>query len=330
MEYDKPFKNLDEQLNILEYRGLKIHDREAAKKILMTYSYYDLINGYKDIFMPQDTFKPETNLTDIVFFSYIDKGIQSLIMRYSLIAETKFKNHIAYILSKNLGVHQDEYLDPKHFKKKINNDVYFSKIKRKLKNQLDGGKYSYYPTKYYAHNHNHVPPWILFKNIALGTAINLFKLCNSKNKAEIAGMLLPQPTIDTKEKIEFISVAMNEIRYFRNCTAHNLNFIKCRTEHNIPRETLYKLLPKGVVHRDNGKGCIKDRYSIRGAFGIILSLYVLIQDDFICDGMILGFVAALKPIDEYIESLFQEYLKIADIPLDIKQRLEKLLSTSPT
>ena len=240
------------------------------------------------------------------------------------------KLNLRIILPIFFRVHQDEYLDPKYFKNKTNEDVYFSEIKRKLKNQLDGKKYSYYPTKYYVHNHNHVPPWILFKNIALGTAINLFKLCNSKNKAEIAEMLLPQPTIDTKEKIQFISVAMNEIRYFRNCTAHNLNFIRCRTGHNIPRETLYNLLPKGVVHRDNGEVCLKDKYSIRGAFGIILSLYVLIQDDFICDGMILGFVSALEPIDEYIEPLFQEYLKIADIPLDIKQRLEKLLSTSPT
>lgn len=120
-----------------------------------------------------------------------------------------------------------------------------------------------------------------------------------------------------------------EIRYFRNCTAHNLNFIKCRTGRNIPRETLYNLLPKGVVHRHNGEVCLKDKHSIRGTFGIILSLYVLIQDDFICDGMILGFISALKPIDEYIEPLFQEYLKIADIPLDVKQRLEKLLSTPP-
>ena len=142
-------------------------------------------------------------------------------------------------------------------------------------------------------------------------------------------MLLPQPTIDTKEKIDFISTMMNEIRYFRNCTAHNLNFIKCRTWHNIPRETLYKLLPKNVVYRDNGEVCLKDKHSIRGAFGIILSLYVLIQDDFICDGMILGFISALEPVDEYLEPLFQEYLKIADIPLDIKQRLKKLLSTSP-
>lgn len=325
MEYDKPFKTLDEQLEVLEYRGLKIHNHTKAKEILMTYSYYDLINGYKDIFMPDDVFKPGVTLWDIVFFSYVDKDIQSLIMRYSLIAETKFKNHIAYVLAKNLGVHQDEYLNPKHYKKKVNKNIPFAKILDKFKVQLNGGKGSYYPTKYYVQNHNHVPPWILFKNVSLGTAINLFKSCNPDNKAEIANMLLPQSTLEPKEKIEFISIAMNQIRYFRNCTAHNLNFIKCRTTQNIPRESLYKLLPKGVIRKYKGAVCRNDKISLRGSFGILLSLYAIIQDNLICSGMFVNFMETLNPTDEYDTVIFKEYLKIADIPVDTKKRLAKLL-----
>ncbi len=62
MNYDKPFKTLDEQLNILRARGLEIYDEDKGKHILLTASYYDLINGYKDIFMPNDQFKPGTTL----------------------------------------------------------------------------------------------------------------------------------------------------------------------------------------------------------------------------------------------------------------------------
>lgn len=325
MKYDKPFKTLDEQLDVLERRGLTFHDRTHAKKLLMTYSYYDLINGYKDIFMPKDIFKPGTRFLDLVFFAYIDKSIQSLIIKYSLIAETKFKNHIAYVLSKNLGVHPDDYLNPKYFKQRVNKTVFFSSILEELKKQLDGKRDSRYPTKYYVNQHNHVPPWILFKNISLGTAINLFKSTNSHNKAEIANMLLPQTTVNTKKKIEFISIAMNQIRLFRNCTAHNLNFVKCRTTQNIPSESLYKLLSeKEDVKRYTGNIHHKDRASLRGAFGIILSLYVIIHDGFTSDGLMLDFISTLESPCDYA-NLYQEYLKIANIPLDVRKRLSKLI-----
>ena len=36
MNYDKPFKTLDEQLNILRARGLEIYDEDKGKHILLT------------------------------------------------------------------------------------------------------------------------------------------------------------------------------------------------------------------------------------------------------------------------------------------------------
>lgn len=48
IEYDKPFKSFDEQINILRSRGLIINDVENAKIILSTSTYYELINGYKN------------------------------------------------------------------------------------------------------------------------------------------------------------------------------------------------------------------------------------------------------------------------------------------
>ncbi|MGQ7578781.1 Abi family protein, partial [Streptococcus suis] len=47
----KPFKTLDEQLAILEARGLVFSDKENAKKKLSFYGYYEIINGYKDFLL---------------------------------------------------------------------------------------------------------------------------------------------------------------------------------------------------------------------------------------------------------------------------------------
>ena len=79
MAYDKPFLDLEKQIDLLISRNLIISDREHAKQIIMTASYYDLFNGYKSIFMnPDDTFKPDTAIESISIFSFIDKGLQSV------------------------------------------------------------------------------------------------------------------------------------------------------------------------------------------------------------------------------------------------------------
>ena len=43
----KPFKNLDEQIEILKSRGLKFNDENKAKKYLLNYNYYNIINCYR-------------------------------------------------------------------------------------------------------------------------------------------------------------------------------------------------------------------------------------------------------------------------------------------
>ena len=75
MAFDKPFLDIDKQLDLLESRNLIIPNRDRAKRIIMTSSYYDLINGYKSVFMSSnDKFKSNVQLEDIYIFSFMLKG----------------------------------------------------------------------------------------------------------------------------------------------------------------------------------------------------------------------------------------------------------------
>ena len=47
----KEFKTLDEQINLLNERGVIINDITDAKKKLLTNNYYNVINGYKEPFL---------------------------------------------------------------------------------------------------------------------------------------------------------------------------------------------------------------------------------------------------------------------------------------
>lgn len=51
MRNPKPFKTVDEQIDLLESRGLAVLDRDAAAAFLLRENYYSVVNGYKDAFL---------------------------------------------------------------------------------------------------------------------------------------------------------------------------------------------------------------------------------------------------------------------------------------
>ena len=58
MPITKDFKTIDEQINILKSRGLKIGNEQKAKNILKKYNYFDVINGFESFFL--ETASPKT------------------------------------------------------------------------------------------------------------------------------------------------------------------------------------------------------------------------------------------------------------------------------
>lgn len=46
----KEFKTIDEQIEILKNRGLIFKDTNMARRYLLTNNYYNIINGYGNIF----------------------------------------------------------------------------------------------------------------------------------------------------------------------------------------------------------------------------------------------------------------------------------------
>ena len=54
----KPFKTIDEQIALLKSRGLVFKNEEVAKVNLLSFGYYEIVNGYKDILLEEgDTFQ---------------------------------------------------------------------------------------------------------------------------------------------------------------------------------------------------------------------------------------------------------------------------------
>ncbi len=182
MNYDKPFKTFDGQIDyLINYHNLTIKDKKKAKELLACISYYDLINGYKEFFMNNEKYM-NTSIEDLYYFLIFDRNIQSILFKYSVYVENHFKTILAYVISKNYGVNFEDYIKSENFYtgninkyRSVLNNIYHTLNSDYLGN----------PTKHYKENKNHIPAWILLKNLTFNDCIDLFSILKTHNKKRL-------------------------------------------------------------------------------------------------------------------------------------------------
>lgn len=91
--YDKPFLTYDEQIDcLIEKHGLDVSDRDFARRVLRSVSYYDLINGYKDAFMVNEKYGEHMSIEFLYSFYIFDKRFQDLLFAQILLVENTLQN----------------------------------------------------------------------------------------------------------------------------------------------------------------------------------------------------------------------------------------------
>ncbi len=335
---DKPFKTYDEQIELLKSRGLIVEDYEFALHALNTISYYDLINRYQRYFMPDgEKFIDNTRIELLYSFSLFDKSIQSFILKYSMFIENIFKTKLAYTLAKDFGAKESEYLSAAKYRQSYQNPngtLTFNSISLECEKTILDPKITNNPTLYYHENHNHIPPWILLKNLSFSNAINLFKLLKDTQRDIIVNELIPNAQITPNDKINFVFCSLEAIRLFRNFAAHNLDFTALRTDETrkLSPTVISKLLSgSGLIKKENKKISATERAFFRGIYGIMLSMLVYLKTNYLISEFIIDFLSIFKGINgddagvKYY--LFECYSDIANMPIDTPIRLQNYLST---
>lgn len=335
---DKPFKTYDEQIELLKSRGLIIEDYEFALHALNTISYYDLINRYQRYFMPDgEKFIDNTRIELLYSFSLFDKSIQSFILKYSMFIENIFKTKLTYTLAKDFGASESEYLSAAKYRQSYQNPngtLTFNSIFLECKKTILDPKITNNPTLYYYKKHNHIPPWILLKNLSFSNAINLFKLLKDTQRDIIVNELIPNEQIALSDKINFVFCSLEAIRLFRNFAAHNLDFTALRTDETrkLSPTVISKLLSgSGLIKKENKKISATERAFFRGIYGIMLSMLVYLKTNYLISEFIIDFLSIFKGINgddagvKYY--LFECYSDIANMPIDTPIRLQNYLFT---
>lgn len=321
IKYDKPFLDFDEQIEKIKNNyKLIIPNYNNAKQLLKDISYYDLINGYKKCFMKDDKYDGRLTIEDLYYFLKYDKNIQSILLKYDIYVENKFKNILAYVLSSRYGVDVSLYLNPKNFR---NNGYNIQATINKIKKNISKDKYVN-PTKHYKKNHNHVPAWILLRNLTFNQAIDIYNNLYAKDKKEVIKLI----SIDLYNNKDSISIFKNSIiivRKFRNTIAHNYDFINERTYEKIIRHQLKNSKYKNLITYKDYKTNLPDNgpYSMIIAISLILDNYELLINFYqeLANAM---YVEATSP-NMYL-NIFETYCNISGIPSNIVERFANQLN----
>lgn len=314
---DKPFKTLDEQIQILKDRKLLIEDNKFAKHALLTFSYYNLINGYKECFMINDEFRPNVSIEYLYQFTLFDHNIQNLIFPYTIDIETRFKTALAYIISKKYGVFQEEYLSKNNYMRGSKNQSDVNKILNDIKKTYNKKEIKFIdqPTRHYFLNKNHIPPWILFKNISFNNAINLYSILQPNDKKEVCNMIL-DIDIDIEQKKQLFKNCLSIIRKFRNKIAHNLKFITYKT----PEITLSKKVLKNTQYK-----ILFDKKTYNKVYSLIIAINIMLNDMHTIFDFNSSLIKIFNFYNEYNKDIVIDYCKITEIPLDIEDKLSNYL-----
>ena len=224
----KIFKTLDEQIQILQFKGLEVNDIDKAKSILFRENYF-FVSGYRRLFMRSNKdsmFIKGTTFDELYATFLFDRRIRNIMFKYILIIENNMKSIISYQLSKKYGFKDKDYLNPKNFtqdgiKSRQVNDV-LNKMKRQIR--VNGRQHT--ATLHYLSNYGYVPMWILVKVLSFGIISELYNILKAEDAYDIAEYYNLQP--------ETLSIYLNLLSNYRNVCAHEDMWYDHRTQRSIP------------------------------------------------------------------------------------------------
>ncbi len=232
----KPFKTIQEQIELLHKRGLVISDYSKTKKYLLTNNYYSIINGYSKYFTDQhNNYIQGANFSEITYTYFYDKEIKYTFLKAILEAEKHIKSILAYVFSEAYPTTPYFYLDYQNYDyKKNKRTVPF--VIRQIVKIIDKHKSSRKSNsiQHYFNKHNDVPFWVIVDYLTFGDILAILKSLPLSLQDRIAkksySFISEHCTIKKNFTRDMLISFVENLAETRNVCAHDnrLYGFKCR------------------------------------------------------------------------------------------------------
>lgn len=210
----KVFRTIEEQIEILQNKGLIIDDFDFAKDILIRENYF-FISGYRHLFLKSENdrmFIPNTNFRELHALFNFDRQIRNILFKNLLIVENNMKSIFSYQLSKNYGYREKDYLKPSNFTHDPEKQGQVHDLLHKMKRQIRVNGNQHAATSHYLYNYGYIPLWVVVKVLSFGIVSELYMIMKKEDEKEIAEVYNIEP--DTL--ITYLPILAN----YRNLCAH--------------------------------------------------------------------------------------------------------------
>lgn len=182
---DKSYKSYRQQLNILRSRGMVIgkgSQGSRVMRILERENYYNVINGYKELFLASkatatadEAYKTGTTFDEVYALYNFDRELRNIYLKYLLKLENTFKTVIAHEFSAKYG--HDNYLKIENFDNSTERNISSSikligDIQQEIARQMS--KHHQVVTHYMT-EHGYIPLWVLVNVLTFGKIENFQK-----------------------------------------------------------------------------------------------------------------------------------------------------------
>lgn len=188
----KEYKTFNQQLTILRNRGMIVPTDGRPKRFLEQENYYNVINGYKDLFLKKDAkgnavspeqYLPNTHFNELKSLFLFDRELRFLFLKYLLVFENSFKTVISHEFSRKYPK-ENSYLEIANYRdddpKGVLNQI--SILTNTIRDNV--GKKG--AIKHYIETHGSVPLWVLVNYLTIGNLSYLFSALKDSEKNVIA------------------------------------------------------------------------------------------------------------------------------------------------
>ena len=265
---NKTFKTLDEQLEILKAKNLVIDDYDYAKNVLLRENYF-FVSGYRHLFVKspiEKNYLDNTNFRELYSMFYFDRQLRNIIFKNILIVENNLKSILSYIMSKNHGFKEQNYLNPNNFVKDSKRSKQVNDLLKKMHRQIRVNGKQHTATSHYINNYGYIPLWVVVKVLSFGIVSELYTILKYEDQKEIAEVF----NVEVEDLLDFLPILAN----YRNLCAHEDICYEHRTQKEINDNKYHNALeiPKMDGEYIYGKN---DMFSL-----ILILKYILSHDDF--------------------------------------------------
>lgn len=272
---DKSYKSYRQQLNILRSRGMVIGKGSQGlrvMRILERENYYNVINGYKELFLASkatatadEVYKTGTTFYEVYALYNFDRDLRNIYLKYLLKLENTFKTVIAHEFSAKYG--HDNYLKIENFDNSAERNISSSikligDIQQEIARQMS--KHHQVVTHYMT-EHGYIPLWVLVNVLTFGKIEKFYKNMKPADKTAVAKQFNLQP--------DELAKFMHMLALARNKCAHDERFFDIKFKERIHTKSIKNFSVLGIVRAKDGSYTYgtNDAYAIAIMFALLLS-----------------------------------------------------------